>query len=101
MASGMYTPCTSQASRLSPISGSQARESSHSRYACAAAAVSHPQLRPITSCTMSIRDAELCSPMTFCAKREACSAAVQAPSDWRTGMMSLSMVLGSPTTVSS
>ena len=38
--------------------------------------------------------------MMFCAKRDACSAAVQAPSDWRTGMMSLSMVLGSPTTVS-
>ena len=66
----------------------------------AAAAVSHPQCRPMTSCMSSIREPELCSPITFCANRDACSAAVHAPSDWRTGMMSLSRVLGSPTTVS-
>ncbi len=70
-------------------------------YASAVAAVSHPQLRPITSCTMSIRGLEVCSAMMFCAKTAPCSAAVQAPSDCRIGTTSLSMVLGRPTTVSS
>ena len=36
--------------------GSHSRVSSHSRYACAVAAVSQPQCRPMTSCTISIRE---------------------------------------------
>ena len=49
---------------------------------------------------MSIREPELCSPMMFAANRAPCSAAVQAPSDCLIGITSLSIVLGSPTTVS-
>ena len=98
-ASGTYTPCTSHPGRPRPISGSHSRVSSQDRYSAAVAAVSQPQCRPITSCTISIREPELCSAMMFWANREPCSAAVQAPSDCLIGMTSLSMVFGSPTTV--
>jgi hypothetical protein len=54
----------------------------------------------MTSWMMSIRGLEPCSANTFCAKIDACSAAVGAQ-DWRIGTTSLSIVLGSPTTVSS
>jgi len=63
--------------------------------------VSHPLARPITSWTISIRGLEPFSASTLRAKREASFAAVSAPRLWRMGTMSLSMVLGSPTTVSS
>src|SRR5665647_2846517 len=83
----------------SPMLGTHSWVSSHSRYLAAAAAVSHPQCRPITSCTMSIRGPDRCSPMMLRAKPAACSAAVQAPRDCLIGTTSLSIVLGSPTTV--
>ncbi len=50
------------------------------------------------SWTISIFGFEPCSAMMFCAKMLVCSAADFAPSDWRIGTMSLSMVLGRPTT---
>ncbi len=46
-----------------------------------------------------MRGLERCSPMMFWANSAASSAAVAAPSDCRMGMMSLSIVFGSPTTV--
>ena len=64
------------------------------------AAVSQPQLRPITSWMISMRGLALCSLTTFSKKIAPCSAAVQAPSDWRIGTTSLSIVFGRPTTVS-
>ena len=74
---------------------------SHSRYFAAVAAVSQPQLRPITSWTMSIRGFEECSATMLRANSAPCSAAVHAPRDCRIGTTSLSIVLGRPTTVSS
>ena len=61
----------------------------------------HRSGRPMTSCTMSMRGPERCSPMMFAAKPAASSAAVQAPSDCLIGTTSLSIVLGRPTTVRS
>ena len=46
-----------------------------------------------------MRELADCSLTTFSKKIAPCSAAVHAPSDWRIGMTSLSIVLGSPTTV--
>ncbi len=83
------------------MSGTHSSVSSHSRYFIADAAVSQPHARPMTSWTMSMRGPERCSPMTFCAKTDACSAALHAPSDCLIGTMSLSIVLGRPTTVRS
>ena len=81
--------------------GTKSCSATQSWYASAVAAVSQPQLRPMTSWTMSIRGFEVCSAMMFWAKIAPCSAAVHAPSDWRIGTTSLSTVLGRPTTVSS
>ena len=61
--------------------GTHSCVSSHLRYSAAAAAVSQPQCRPMTSCTMSMRGPERCSPMMFAANPAASSAAVHAPSD--------------------
>ena len=75
--------------------------SRRSRQARAVAAVSQPQWRPMTSWMTSWREEVDCSLTTFSKKTAPCSAAVQAPSVWRIGITSLSMVLGRPTTVRS
>ncbi len=93
--------CMFQASRDNPNSGSHRSVPSQRSYAAAVAAVSQPQFRPMISWMISIRGFELCSATTLRAKRAPSSAAVHAPSECLIGTMSLSMVFGRPTTVSS